>query len=126
MLLLAWNIGVTDVTKNSRFCAVTLTACSMLLLDVRLNCFFHPSTSSTPSVRADSPNFVATSFETDIFTTQVQQDTRSIRGIVMRVASGLCSWSVAGLLAFQVASLHLQSIMDLCPSASHNISIFPS
>ena len=46
----------------------------------------------------------------------MQQDTRYIRGILMRVASGLFSWSMAaGLLAFQVASVHLQSIMNLCP-----------
>ena len=48
------SIGVTDVTKNSRLFAVTSTTCFTLLLAVCLNCFFHPSTSSTPSVRADS------------------------------------------------------------------------
>ena len=43
------DIGVTEVTKNSRLFAVTSTTCSTLLkqlLRTQLLCFFHPSTSS--------------------------------------------------------------------------------
>ena len=47
VLFLDWNVGVTDVTKNSRLCAVTSTTRSTLLLLAVCVCFFHPSTSST-------------------------------------------------------------------------------
>ena len=40
------DIGVTDVTKNSRLFTVTSTTCSTLVLAVCLKVFFHPSTSS--------------------------------------------------------------------------------
>ena len=53
-----WSgISVTGVTKNSGLFAVTSTTCSTLLLAVRKTVFFHPSTSSTPSVRADSSSY---------------------------------------------------------------------
>ena len=46
-----------------------------------------------------------------------------IRGILLRVASGLFSWGmVAGSWHFQGASVHLLSIVDLCPL----YTIFPS
>ena len=42
------DVGVADVTKNSRLFAVTSTTCSTFLkeLVVSLLCFLHPSTSS--------------------------------------------------------------------------------
>ena len=40
------DIGVTDVTRNSRLFAVTSTTCSTLLLAVCLKLLFFPMTSS--------------------------------------------------------------------------------
>ena len=60
-----------------------------------------------------------------IYTSQIQQDTRYIRGIFMRVASVGCfpeAWW-RGSWHFQVASLHLQSSMDFSFSASHYFSL---
>ena len=116
------------MTKNSRPFAVTSTTCSTLLLAV---CFFHPSISSTPSVRADSSSIfkssVVTSFETDIYKRRKKiQDTSYIHGILMHVAPGLFSWSMAaGLLAF--SSRHFApAINHGLLFASHYISISPS
>ena len=63
-----------------------------------------------------------TSFETDMFTSQMQQETRYIRGILMRVASGLFCWSMAaGLLAFSSRQFAL-TINHEPLSASHYFS----
>ena len=57
---------------------------------------------SVPIRHPSDKSSAITSFETDILTSQMQQDTGYIlRGILMRVASGMFSWSMAaGLLAF--------------------------
>ena len=66
---------------------------------------------SVPIRHPGDKSSAVTSLETDTYyiyiylvykySSQMQQDTRYIRGILMRVASGLFSWSMAaGLLAF--------------------------
>ena len=116
---------MTDVTTNSRLSAVTSTTCSTLLLAVCVfkTVFFthrHPAHPvSVPIRHPREISYVVTSFETDvyIYTSQVLQDTRYIRGILMHVASGLFSCGAwrRGSWYFQVLNFHLQSVMGLCP-----------
>ena len=130
---LLWNVGVTDVTKNCRLFAVASTTCSTLLLlavcvETDFSTHHHPAHPVPVPIRhpRDSSS-VAPNFETDIYTSQVQQpDTRYIRGILMYVASGLFSWSMAaGLVAFSSRQF-APTINHGPPSASHNASVFPS
>ena len=81
---------------------------------------------SVPIRHPGDKSSAITSFETDILTSQMQQDTGYIlRGILMRVASGMFSWSMAaGLLAFSSRqfALTIKHGPPLCPLHT----IFPS
>ena len=98
------DVGVTDVTKNSRLFTVISTTCSTLLLAV----FFppigiQPSTSPAhpvpvPIRHASDKSSVVTSFETDVCIHRKYNKVpgaymRGIYLVLMRVASGLFSWS---------------------------------
>ena len=89
------DMGVTDVTKNSRLFTVTLTKCSTLLLAVFFLVFSthrHPASTSPahpvsvpihPIINKGDESSAVTSFETGICipgTSQMQQDTRYIPG----------------------------------------------
>ena len=81
---------------------------------------------SVPIRHPSDKSSAITSFETDILTSQMQQDTGYIlRGILMRVASGMFSWSMAaGLLAF--SSRQFALTIKHGPSLRPLHAIFPS
>ena len=89
-----------------------------------LNPFFHTSTSSTPSIRADSSSqreakiyvLVVTDFETDIYIANLNQATRRIRYTRACGARAVFLDQGDGILGVvKVASLHLPSIVSLYP-----------
>ena len=128
------DIGVNGVTLNSCLFAVTSATCSTLLKQLLIvTTVFAPPIDmqqalATPSQCADSSScrqkLCTRSHKLrDIYIpgkSHIQQDTRYIRGILMRVASVGCfpgAWRL-GSWHFQVASLHLQSSTDFLFSAS--------
>ena len=129
---------MTGVTKNSRLFAVTSTTCSTLLqqlvvttavfappIDIQQALVQHTQSVSVPIRRPSDRSSVSHKLrDKHIYTSstsQIHQDTRYIYAvyscvwILMRVASVGCfpgAWR-RGPWHFQVASLHLQSSMDL-------------
>ena len=121
---------MTDVTKNSRLFAGTSTTCSTLLLAVCvcLEQRFTPIDIQHIQclcrfVILETRSSIVTSFETGIYTSQLQQGTRYIRASsrMWRLGCFPEAWRRRSC-HFQVASSHLQSMMNPCPL--HTIFIF--
>ena len=118
-------IGVTDATKNSRHFAVTSTTCSTLFAVFKL--FFppiDPAHAVSVPIRHPSDKICSYKLRDIRKKTRQIQDTRCKSGILIMT----CVWRPAGLFPgtwrrgswhFQVVSVHLQSIMDLCPLHTH-------
>ena len=121
------------MTRNTQFFAAISTTCSTLQLSyvcVLITAFFHPSTSSTPSVRAGWSSWRETRplqsqpLKQTYALKLLQQCTRYV-GLPMHVcgveAPGLFPWSMAmGLLAF-LSSQFAPTINRGPLSASHSL-----
>ena len=116
------DIGVTDVTKNSRLFAVTSTTCSTLLLAATHRYPASTSSAHPVSVPIRHPrdkSSVFTSFETGIYL------------YIAHTGYTRCAWrlgcffwsKVAGLLAFSSRQLAL-TINHGPSSASHDFLFF--
>ena len=121
------DIGVTDLTRNSRLFTVTSTT---RMFHAAACCVFsthrHPASTSpahpvsVPIRHASDKSSVVTSFETGICIHRKYNKIPSMihtRYILMRVASGLFSCEVwlRGSWHFQVGSFRIQSIMAPFP-----------
>ena len=122
------DIGVTDVTKNSRLFTVASTTCSMLLklvavfsppIDIRHALGQHTQSVSVPIRHPSDTSSVYSqaSRQTYIYIANTQQDTRYIRAILLRVASVGCFPG-----AWRWGSWHFQVIKHGPLSASHYFS----
>ena len=112
---------MSDVTKNSRLFAVTVPRCCLLrVLETVFSTHRHPAHPVSVPIRHPSDkSSVVTSFETDIYIPGTRKynkkpSTYAVYSCVWRPGCFPGTWR-RGSWHLQVASLHLQSIMDLCP-----------